>query len=267
MSLLSAKNLRQLISGIGNALLGELLRDTVDAAADGGVIPHAELVMSQQPTTGDTVTIGADVYQFKASGESVSNNARIAVQIGASAALTRANLIAAINARDANNLHANILNVAGTAPAKANGTEKVRAFESGNNVVIEPTRLVPGDSVSYPSSPSILLAEAITHASDIWVEGAVNLNTLGGRAEAMRQRSRSSTTITAAMITATARRVRFPFTPTGFTVQIRTATGAIRLTDGGDTFAIDGNDVLITLAGGAAPDIQATDIVTIEAWE
>lgn len=266
--MLGAMIRRAIRAAVGNKV-GETVADAVDVAQDQGVIPYATLVLSAQPTTGDTVTIGADVYQFRAAAAAVTNNAYIAVEIGASATLTRANLIAAINARDANNAHASITKIGGSGNgyAVANGTELVRAYESGSNVVIEPSQGVPGNAVSYPFSPSIVLAESITDAADVWQEGNVNVNTLGGRVQAHRQTARASLTVTAAMIAASPRSVRFPFTVAGFTVQIRSSTGALRLTDGGDTFAASGANVVCTLAGGAAPDVQATDVVTIVAWE
>jgi hypothetical protein len=251
----------------GDRATAEILGDAVEAAYDAGVIPHAELVLSSQPTTGDTIGIGADTYQFRAAAAAVTNNGYIAVAIGGSAALTRAALIAAINATYDDNEHPNITNIATTAPAKANGTERVRAYQSGTSVVIEPTQKSPGEPEGYPSNPSIVLAEAITAGADVWVEGNVNLNTLGGRAGGLRRQGRASLTVSAAMITATGRHIKFPFTPTMFTVQVRKSDGGERQTDGGDVFAISGDGVLWTAGGGAAPDVQASDTIHVHAWE
>jgi len=234
-------------------------------ARDMGSIPSAELILSNQPTDADTIDIGADTYEFIDSGVNllVTADANIAVLIGGSAAATRANLIAAINATDGDNQHDSCLLTDGVTPAVANGTENLLADEVGNNVRIRYAD-APGGSVT-PGDPSIVLAEAITHAADIWTVGNVNLNTLAGYAPGMHQEARTSVAVTAAMIT-NGLDIEFPFTVGGFLVQIRTSAGVIQGTTGTDTFLASGTAVAVVFGGGGAPDIQATDVITIHAW-
>lgn len=249
--------------GLRHRATGRAVAGLLDDAVDNGSLASASLVLSAQPTTTDTIGIGGDTYEFVAAAGNVANDANIAVEIGASAAATRANLIAAINATDADNQHATINNVADTAPALANGTEDVVADEVGTDVRVR-TADAPGGNV-LGASPSLVLAEVITAAADIWKEGNVNMNTLGGAAPASRAHAIAEVTVTAAMVT-NGKQVSFPFTPTRFRVQVTDSFGVVR-GNGSDSFAIANDGVLVTFGGGADPDIQATDVLQIEAWE
>lgn len=233
------------------------------AVTDRGAIPSAALLMAQQPTTADTIGIGADTYEFVTAAGAVADDDNIAVAIGGNAAATRANLIAAINATDANNQHANITLIDTITPAKANGTENVVADEVGTTVRIR-YATGPGGAVRS-GNPSIVLAEAITHAADIWNVGNVNLNTLGGIGASAIPSARTSFTVSAAMVT-NGFQVAFPFTVVGFTLLARASTGGIRAGAVGDLAVISTTNINFTFSGGAAPAWQATDVITVEAW-
>ncbi len=252
---------RRLMAGLRNRATG---RQVFDLLHDPGSIAVAVIAIATEPTATDTLTIGADVYEFVATAGAVADDANIAVELDGAVANTRDNLVDAINAVDADNLHANITNVATDAPALANGTEAVLATEVGATVVIQTATRPGGDLQS--ASPSIVLAEALTDASDIWDVGNVNLNTLAGRAKASRVKVTTEITVTAAMITATGVRIDLPFQPAHFVWQAHLSTGAKRFT-ANDLMTATADGLLLTLAGGAGPDIQATDVVTVVAYE
>lgn len=235
------------------------------ALSNAGAIPSAKLALANQPTDGDTLTIGADVYEFvnTAVDTIINNDTRIAVVIGATAAATRANLIAAINATDANNQHATVTLADELTPAKANGTETVFADEVGTTVRIQGADVVGGNPTA--GEYSIALGEAITHAADIWNVGNVNLNTLADGAASARSVTFASVTVTAAMIS-NGYSVVFPFTVVGFTLFAQAATGGIRAGAVGDLAVASGTSIGLTFSGGAAPAWQATDVLTIQAW-
>lgn len=233
------------------------------AAIGPGAVPVAMLVMSSQPTAADTVTIGADVYEFLAAGGDTAAETNIAVLIGGSAGITQQNLIDAINAVNATNEHATIFNGDGSTPAVANGTENVVADAISTSIRIRSAD-EPGGTV-VAADPSIVLAESITAAADVWDVGAVNLNTLGGAATAAETAACSQMAITAAMVTAGSVRFGFPFTVTRFMAQVRTAAGVLRAPVT-DSFAIANGDVKLTLTSSDASDVDATDIVTVIAW-
>lgn len=234
-----------------------------DEAKHQGSVAVARLLMANQPADGDTIGIGANTYSFTDTGVNtvVNNDAHIAVVIGGSAALTRANLIAAING--AGTAGATVTLADAVTPALDDGTENLLADQVGTTVRIR-SASAPGGTVTA-ADPSIVLAESITDAADVWDVGAVNMNTLAGAAKALRLEATAVLTVTAAMITSKVR-VDFPFTVTGFLVQVRSSTGGLRTGVIGDLAAIDTGGLLLTFDGGAAPAIQATDVVTIHAW-
>lgn len=241
--------------------IGSVIFGMLNDLEDNGVSASARLVMSAQPVTTNTVTIGADVYEFVTAAGAVADNANIAVEIAGSAALTLVELIAAINADKSDNRHANITNVATTAAALANGTENLLADALGTSLRIRVAD-APGGTV-IGGDPSIVLAESITDAADVWLEGNINMNTLGGRAAQVAKRTFAEVTVTAAMITNDLR-IDVGFTPTRFGVQVITSAGVVIGTTSADVFAIDNDGILVTFNGGAAPDIQATDLLRIE---
>ena len=242
--------------------------DEIAQAADPGAVPVNELVLAVIPVTTNTFGIGGVTYEFlTAAGASVANDANIAIPLGADAAATLVNAIAAVNGTATQN--ALLKNVAGTAPALyKNTTVKVVADANGTSMRVRPAYSIGG--AVKPSNPSITVAEAITDAGDIWTQGNVNFNTLGGRAIAENRRlGVQSKTITAAMIT-NKTRFEFGFTPATIAgVTIMDSAGKLRYRASltGDTFVITGTGVLATFAGGAAPDIQATDVVTVTVTE
>ena len=231
-----------------------------------GAIAAAVLGFATNPTAGDTVVIGADTYEFRAAAADLSDDTFIAVEIGVDATTTLANLVNAINAKDGDNAHPTIFQTDSTTPALANGTENVvgESISAGIALLIKGAAS-PGGAAQV-GNPSIVLGETLTAPGDFWKEGNVNLNTLGGRAAAGQQSACLDKAITAAMITAGEAHFVFPFTVARFIIQCRSAGGLIRLFQN-DTADIDGNgNVLVALAGGGAPDIQATDVVTVHAW-
>lgn len=183
--------------------------------------------------------------------------------IAASAALTQANLIAAINATVAGNAHPTIFEIDTVTPALANGTANVKATAVSTSILVQHARYPGGEVIA--SDASLTVAETITDAANVWVYGNVNFNTLGGHAPGKRS-SHAAVVITAAMITAGTYPVRLPFTPTAFQVQVRTSAGAVRAV-GTDSFAVAAGAVVLTLAGGSAPNVQPTDVVTVVAFE
>lgn len=243
-----------------NDTRGNAVFSMLNSMEDSGVAASSRFAMPNQPTTGDTVDVGADVYEFVTASGAVADDANIAVAIGADAGETRDNWIAAVNATYEPNEHPNITNVATTGPALANGTEALFADEVGTDVRLRNADEAGGTVEG--GSPDILLAEAVTDPADVWKEGNVNMNTLAGRAGIVRQHTLAELVVTAAMITTGDVRVDVPFTPTRFMVEVYTSAGVQR-DAGTDSFAIASDGVVITLGGGAAPDIQATDVVRL----
>lgn len=234
----------------------------VDAS---GACASAQCKMATNPTATNTLTIGADVFEFVAAAGDVAADVNIAVEIKGSAELTLDELINAINAVDANNQHPTIFLTDSTTPALANGTEAVLADKIGTTEL----RIRSADKAGGQlkgASPSIVLAEALTDAADIWDVGNVNLNTLAGNTPVTAQ-GRTSIAITAAMVTAGNYQLDFPFIVAGFVVSVRTTADVIKAIGGADKAELANDGILLTLAGGGiAEDINATDVVEVFAW-
>lgn len=231
---------------------------------DEGTVATARINMATNPTAGDTLTIGADVYQFKAAAGAVTNDTYKGVVRGANAAASRANLIAAING------------VAGTTgltmvdtvtAALSEGTENLVADEVGTTVRIRSADDVGGTAIA--ADPSIVLAESLTAAADVWDVGNVNMNTLGGQAESTRKRSLSAEIALTAAMLVSGIKIDFPFTPTAFRVNARKATGIPAYANGAvtDTWTLVSTGVLFTPGTPGGGNLVATDLVQIEAWE
>lgn len=227
-----------------------------------GVISTAALNLATVPTAADTVVIGADTYEWQAAAADLADDANIAVLIGGDAGISRDNLIAAINAVDADNKHPTIFQTDSVTPALANGTEQVLADEVGTQVRVK-SALSAGGAVAA-TNPSIVLGETLTAGADLWDVGDVNMNTLGAAESLTVSRSRIELTVSAAMITDGDHAIDFPHTVRGFQVQIRTAADKIKAAQD-DTFVAAGSVLTITFPG-LAGDVAATDILSIYAW-
>lgn len=229
-----------------------------------GVCAEARLIMSAQPAHQDTIGIGNDTYEFinTGTGTVVASDTNIAVVIGGSAAATRANLIAAINGT-ATNPHPTVTLADTVTGAVAIGTESFVADEISNDVRIR-TASQPGGT-AIGGNPSKSLAESITDAADVWRQGNVNVNTLGGQTRARKKVAHGQITVTSAMITSEPFTVAsLPFTPTGFTVQVRSSTGLLR-SDVTDLFTIANDTIQCNVDG--ATNVANTNTITYTAWE
>lgn len=207
------------------------LRAGGPGASDLGVAAVVQLVQGGQPTTLDTLTVGADTYEVDGVG------ANINFALAGTAALTLDALLAAAVASGTENLFWDKLNAT---------TLRLRAADGPQGNIIG-------------SDPSIVL-DASSMTNYTFDAGNVNMNTLAGKA-AGQSLSATTLTITAAMVAAGSVRISAPFTPTGFQVTAVDATGApiLALTD---TLVLAGDDLLITLNGGVG-DLAATDVVHV----
>lgn len=214
------------LSGIDTEMLG--------MAQSQGASASAVIIQAGQPVAAETITIGADVYEADGAG------ANINFVIAGGAEATMDNLLAAAVANGTENLFWDKLSAT---------TLRIRAADAPQGTIIG-------------ADPNILLANTLTNYT--FNVGAVNLNTLAGKAAAQQVMAATTLTITAAMITATLARVSFPFTPTSLQVTVFDSTGALKMACT-DTFVITGDDVVITLAGGGG-DLANTDVVHIVAY-
>ena len=242
---------------VGNLVLsgsGSITAPIVTTSApvdEGGCATVALVLGGANPVDTDTLTIGADVYEIVDSGvdDDVSNDTYIAVAKGVDLTATAANLVAAINADDADNAHDSCFKTDSVTPALANGTENVLAvstMQGGVRHIVIASADAPGGNLTG-ADPSILLAEGLTDGLNIWNVGNVDLNTLGGHVKAQLKQLHQSITITTAMLTNNLW-VAIPFTPRVWTYKF-----------------IDGNgDEHVFTAAGDEVNIKETQYLVFE---
>jgi hypothetical protein len=234
-------------------------RTAIDAAEASLVTAHAELDTTHPGlpmmnrvrmlgapgaiVEGDTVTIGADVYEFRSSTPPAGGTAgRIWVYQCADSAASRANLINAING------------VVDAATITRDGTNTETVLASAGittgDVVIQSADGIGGSVV--PSAAVIVCAEALTTVTDIWDQA----NTYNGLAQATRQVAAVTVTLTAAMIAKGNLQVYCDFTPVSCVIVNRSRPQ-------NEAYTITGDAVSLTLAGGGSPNNQAADVLDI----
>lgn len=223
------------------------------AVSNAGVIPVATIDLTTNPSTGDTITIGASVFEFKAAAEHVAADVNVAVLIGIDAAATFTNLVAAINGTAAL-AHASILlSGASTDPAVGRGAALVFADTAATNVL----RIVPALAVggaALPGAAALALSDALT-AVVAW--SATNFNKTLGVAAATPLMSTGAYTITAGETEAV---FQVPFTVTQLLVSIQGSTGTV-VTSGTGTVVAVGSVVTITKG-----NLSTGDVVTFVAY-
>lgn len=233
-----------------NTLVGGILGDSYNPpVSTQGIIPSARLAFATDASNADTITIGGQVVKFLTT--LIAADTTIQVKRGVSAAATLAALVDGINGV----ANANVVQPT-TAP-----TFKIVADSVTTNLRIR-LAATRGTPAIAGVSASVALLESLTPAGDIW--DAANLNVSGKTPESAEFTSDGSLAITAEMITAGHKDIELPFTPTGFTVSYASATGVpLATTDG---TAISGNALRVSLGGGGAPALIATDVVTFHAF-
>lgn len=216
-----------------------------------GVVPGARLAFSANPANLDTLSIGGVTFQFLTT--LVAATTSVQVKRGGSAAATLANTIAAING-DATNTNwvEATTPFAGKVYADASTATELRI----RNSRVRGSRPVAGVAAST------VLAASITGGASAWTEA--NLTETGSRNSATSEAA-GKMTISAADITAGVARFELGFTPTWFVAQAFSSAGVQRAYS--DATSIDGDSIKVVLGGGASPNLQANDVLTVVAGQ
>lgn len=214
-----------------------------------GSIPSSRIAFSVNPTNTDPMAIGSTNIQFLTTLVAATTYAQ--VKRGANAAATLANLIAYIN-NDTTNTNW----VEATTPP----TWTLYADAPTATSLRVRLAAVRGGKPINGVSGSLALSATITGGASAWSNA--NLNAYGV-ADTSQQDGEAVVTITAGMITAGALYLEFPFPVRSFTAQAFSSAGVQRSYS--DVTAISGDAVVITLGGGASPNLQANDVLTVRA--
>lgn len=194
---------------------------------------------------GDTVTIGADVYEFRDDTPPTGGTAgRIWVYNGAASTNSRANFIKAING---------VVDAALIAEAVATETLLAAAGVTTGDVIVQSATAVGGSAA--PSTTATATTEVLTSANDIWDHTTMQY----GVAAVPTQSQHVVVTLGAEELAKTTFEVYFDFVPTGANVVNRSRPH-------NEVVSISGKAVTCALTGGGSPNHQSGDVVDVTAW-
>lgn len=239
------------LSGEGDAELRKVLQ--LERARERGVIPSARVAASVNPTANDlAVSIGGT--DFKVVAALGAAGAYVQVLREASAALTYANLVKAINGDSA---------TVGTKWKESTTPFAQSVVADLVTATVLRVRLATarGGTAVAGVSPSMVLAAAVTGGASAW--NVANLSA-SGKALADQDLSALALTITAAMMTATSFDVELPFTPTVVLPQTL-VSGVVTVRT--DAITISGNAVHVALPGGGGTHFAAGDVLVFVAFK
>lgn len=210
-----------------------------------GVIPSSRLAFSVNPTNNDTLGIGGSTFTFLTVLGAATTTTQ--VKILGSAALTIAALLDAINGVVNVNVVVNTTPFVASLVADAVSATVLRLRNAN----------AQGGQAQAGTVTSTVLAASVSGGASAW--SIANLNATG-KADVRLQEAVGKVTITAGMITAGSIALEFPFAPGLFQVQAFSSAGVQRSYS--DVTAVSGNALVLTLGGGASPNLQANDVVS-----
>lgn len=221
--------------GFGQSL-NQVQADLVANAEAADSLAQAAIAMSsfpytELPTDTQTVTIGADVYEFCTALGATANTTNIGVVIGDTARATYDNLVAAINATDGDNAHATLVDSAAD-PCPANGTENVLAVavnggDTASGTIYLYAADAPGGSKVEGAGPDIALTDTATNGGP-WRKLNLNLS-VGAGFEAATQAFHGKHAIVAAdLADSQPVLVPLPFAAQSWLLQVRDAAGVAK---------------------------------------
>lgn len=215
-----------------------------------GVIAAARMAASVNPTAADIAcTIGG--VQFKVVAALGAADTTVQVLREASAALTYANLVDAINGKASNK---------GTKWLEATTAFAVPVLADmvTGTVLRIRNATARGGKVAATVPASTALLAAVTGGASAW--SVANLNAAGGKALADQDLALIILTITAAMMTNTSFQVELDFTPT-FILPQTLVSGVVTVRT--DAITISGNAINVALPGGGGSHFAAGDVLYI----
>lgn len=202
-----------------------------EGAFNAGRMAIGVLRIASNVSDTETVTIGADVYEFDTGGGSAGITAgRISVDAStATPTAVSATLVAAIN---------------------ASGTEPVTALRISANEV-----LIYSDQAR---ALTLALAETMAGSNNAWDSAAMRV----GSAQSFRYQAVAVRTPNATEVALGNLHIPVDFTPTAAIVQIRNSSGVIIAWDGVTT--VDASNKKITLDNSGTTDWAADSTVTVQ---
>ena len=199
----------------------------ITAGVTAGAVPYNSLTYAANVTAGDTITIDGLVFQFKASGGAVTNDAYIGVVRGATGTLSYANLAAALNAA-VGSVNPLVTNVATTGFALGNSTKKLLAVQvasgaDAGTLYVYYADKAGGTKAYGSAAPSMAFSDALTESIN-WRYANLNLSVGAGFA-AQTYAAHLRHVVTTADITLGTLLIPVPFIPKSWNLYAQTTAG------------------------------------------
>lgn len=216
-----------------------------------GVVPSARMAFSANPANTNPFAIGSATFQFLTA--LIAPTTYTQIKRGASAAATLATTLNAINGV----ADVNVVPGSTFATQFADATKYIVADAVTATVLRIRKADAQGGNAIAGTVASAALSCTISAGASAWSVADLNVT---GKASSDAQVSIGKVAITAAMITNGSVNVELPFTPTVYQFDAYSAAGLLLATT--DTVTISGNSLLISLAGGGAPALVATNVIS-----
>jgi hypothetical protein len=195
---------------------------------------------------GNTVTVGTVIFEFRNSSPPAGGTAgRIWVNQGANAAASKVNLQDAMNG---------VLRVA---DITYNGVTPPAVLAANGTVAATDIDVCTADHAGgtpVASAAVVATTETLADAADIWDDTQLR----SGLAEAVVASAQASHVVTAAEIVKGNVKIALPFVPTTALLVNRTRQNV-------EAYVIAGQNVVLTTAGGGAPNTTAADVIDVYA--
>lgn len=246
--------------------MAHVKNNSVEVAGQGPFTPHNSIWLAANPTAGDTLTIGSDIYEFRATATAISNDTYIGVLISAAVADTRLNLIAAMHGVGTG-IADGILAVGGGGPLLVeNGTENVFSMIVNVSYLMVFQAVSPGGALNPGDGVNLAFADSLT-TGFTWVTS--NLSNCRGFQGGPRQYIMFSQKISAQAITNGDFAFKLPWIPSSASQTLVTFldTNNVRVVRDDDISFAGDNTLQILFNQGVAPNIQPNDTVQITVWQ
>lgn len=223
---------------------------TGNAPINYGCVPGSRLPFSVNPTTNDIVTIGG--VQFKFLTALTTASAAVQIKLGASAALTLANFLDAINGK---------ASTRGTAWLDATTPFPLALVADAVTATQLRLRMATtrGGLPMAGVSTSVALLSSVTGGAAAWSTTNLNVN---GKSPSDFQQAYGIHTVTAAEVTAAFIDIELEFQPTAYDIYASTSVGALKSITELVTLPASQQSLHLTIGGGlATTNLIAGDII------
>ncbi len=213
--------------------LNQLQADAATALdTQGATTAVSRFIYTGQPTTGQKVEVGANVFEFVTDEGSVAADDNIGVVIGANARASYANLLLGVHRTYEGNEHPTLFMTDDETPALANGDEDVllvhvHGVDTDNGTLYLYPATQPGGAKVEGPGPDLELTDNVSNGGP-WFPLNLNLSVGAAFGETSREFHGRHAVSAANLAGAQPLLVPLPFVPQSWSAQVRSADGQLK---------------------------------------